>query len=212
MRKYEFSGKNYEEAVNNAKISLQELEDELIIKEKETKSGLFSKKVIIEVIPKSEVVEFLKEYIKELTKNMGLNTNIEIKKREKNINITIYADNNSILIGKNGKNMDALVTIVRQAVQSEIKEPFNFTLDVNDYKEKKQEILVREAKKIAREVGRTKIEAKLDPMNSYERRLIHTALADNKYVTTESIGEEPNRCLVIKPKETKENKKDKGDK
>ena len=64
----------------------------------------------------------------------------------------------------------------------------------------KQEILVREAKKIAREVGRTKIEAKLDPMNSYERRLIHTALADNKYVVTESVGEEPNRCLVIKPK------------
>ena len=105
-----------------------------------------------------------------------------------------------ILIGKNGKNMDALVTIVRQAVQTEIGEIFHFTIDINDYKEKKQEILVREAKKIAREVGRTKIEAKLDPMNSYERRLIHTALADNKYVVTESVGEEPNRCLVIKPK------------
>lgn len=200
MKKYEFSGKNYDEAVNNAKISLQELEDNLIIKEKETKSGLFSKKVIIEVIPKEEVVEFLKEYIKELTKNMGLNINLEVKKREKNVSITIYADNNSILIGKNGKNMDALVTIVRQAVQTEIGEIFHFTIDINDYKEQKQEILVREAKKIAREVGRTKIEAKLDPMNSYERRLIHTALADNKYVVTESVGEEPNRCLVIKPK------------
>lgn len=200
MKKYEFSGKNYDEAVNNAKISLQELEDNLIIKEKETKSGLFSKKVIIEVIQKEDVVEFLKEYIKELTKNMGLNINLEVKKRSNNVNITIYADNNSILIGKNGKNMDALVTIVRQAVQTEIGEMFHFTLDINDYKEKKQEILVREAKKIAREVGRTKIEAKLDPMNSYERRLIHTALADNKYVVTESVGEEPNRCLVIKPK------------
>lgn len=201
MHKYEFSGKNYEEAVNNAKISLQELEDELIIKEKEVKGGLFNKKVIIEVIQKDEVVEFLKEYIKELTKNMGLSTNLEVKKRENNVNITIYADNNSILIGKNGKNMDALVTIVRQAVQTEIGESFHFTIDINDYKEKKQENLVREAKKIAREVGRTKIEAKLDPMNSYERRLIHTALADNKYVITESIGEEPNRFIVIKPKQ-----------
>ena len=200
MHKYEFSGKNYDEALNKAKITLQELEDELIIKEKETKSGLFGKKIIIEVIQKNEVIEFLKEYIKELTKNMGLSINLEVKKREKNVNITIYADNNSILIGKNGKNMDALVTIIRQAVQTEIGEPFHFTIDVNDYKEKKQEILVREAKKIAREVGHTKIEAKLDPMNSYERRLIHTALADNKYVVTESVGEEPNRCLVIKPK------------
>ena len=101
MNKYEFRRKNYNKAVNNAKKSLQELEDNLIIKEKETKSGLFSKKVIIEVIQKEEVVEFLKEYIKELTKNMGLNINLEVKKRSNNVNITIYADNKSILIGKN---------------------------------------------------------------------------------------------------------------
>lgn len=201
MKKYEFSGKTYEEAVNTAKIELQELEDQLIIKEKETKTGLFNKKVTIEVIRKAEILDFVKEYIKELTKNIGINVNLEVKKREDFINITLYADNNSILIGKNGKNMDALTTVIRQVILTETGEFYKFTLDVNDYKEKKQEHLIRLAKTTAREVGKTKIEAKLDPMNSFERRLIHTALVDNKYVTTESVGEEPNRCIVIKPRE-----------
>lgn len=201
MKKYEFIGKNYEEAVNTAKIELQELEDQLIIKEKESKSGLFNKKVTIEVIRKAEIIDFIKDYIKELIQNIGINVNLEVKKREDFINITLYADNNSILIGKNGKNMEALNTVVRQAILTETGEFYKFTLDVNDYKEKKQENLLRLVKSIAREVGKTKIEAKLDPMNSYERRLVHTALVDHKYVITESVGEEPNRYIIIKPKE-----------
>ena len=96
--------------------------------------------------------------------------------------------------------MEALNTVLRQAILTETGEFYKFTLDVNEYKERKQENLIRLAKTTAREVGKTKIEAKLDPMNSFERRLIHTALADHKYVVTESIGEEPNRYIVIKPK------------
>ena len=84
-----------------------------------------------------------------------------------------------------------------------MNEHYKINIDINDYKEKIHENLVRQAKKIAREVSKTKIDAKLDPMNSYERRLIHEALKDNKYVYTESVGEEPNRCLVIKAKEDK---------
>lgn len=201
MKKYEYSGKTYEEAVENAKIGLQELEENLIIKTKEEKSGLFSKKVTIEVIRRDEIVDFIKEYVLELTKNLGLNTNLEVKKREQSLTLTLFSDNNAILIGRNGRNIEALNNIVRQVVQTEIGEYYKVTLDVNDYKVKKQQHLVRIAKQVAREVGRTKIEAKLDPMNSYERRLIHNELTNNKYVTTESVGEEPNRCIVIKPRE-----------
>lgn len=202
MKKYEFSGKTYEEAVQNAKISLQELEENLIIEQtKEEKNGLFSKKVTIEVVRKAEIPEFIKEYILELTKNIGLNVNLEVKKRNDSLNISIYADNNAILIGKNGKNMEALTAIVRQVLSTEIGEFYKIAIDVNDYKERKQERLVKIAKSVAREVAKSKIEAKLDPMNSYERRLIHNELSNNKYVTTESIGEEPNRCIVIKPRE-----------
>ncbi len=204
MKTYEFSGKTYEEAVQNAKIGLQELEENLIIETKEEKGGLFSKKVTILVKRKDELTDFIKEYILELTRNIGFNPNLEIKKREEAIAVTIYADNNALLIGKGGKNMDALTTIVRQAVLNETGEYYKISIDVNDYKMKKQEHLISLAKKIAREVGKSKIEAKLDPMNSYERRLIHNELSKSKYVTTESVGEEPNRCIVIKPKETKE--------
>jgi len=203
MKKYEYTGKTLKEAIDNAKIGLQELEENLIINEKETKTGLFNKKVIIEVIRKDEVTEFIKEYVKELLKNIGVNANLELKKRNDSINITVFSDNNAILIGKNGKNMDSLTTIVRQVIQTETGEHYKINIDINDYKEKIHENLVRQAKKIAREVSKTKIDAKLDPMNSYERRLIHEALKDNKYVYTESVGEEPNRCLVIKAKEDK---------
>jgi len=201
MQKHEFSGKTYEEAVQNAKIELQELEENLIIKTKEEKSGLFSKKVTIEVMRRDEILDFLKEYITELTKKIGFNVNLEIKKREDAFHITIFSDNNAILIGKNGKNMEALTSVVRQAVATQTGEFVKVSIDIGDYKQRKQDKIVIIAKKIAREVGRTKIEAKLDPMNSYERRLVHSALADNKYVTTESVGEEPNRAIVIKPRE-----------
>ena len=80
-----------------------------------------------------------------------------------------------------------------------VGKPYRFVIDVSDYKENNDLRLERLARKIARDVKFSKVEAKLDPMNSYERRIIHNALSKNKYVTTESEGEEPNRCVVIKP-------------
>lgn len=199
--KNNYIGKTKEEAINNAKIALQDLEENLYIKEIETKTGLFNKKCEIEVIRKDDVIEYIKEYIKELIQNIGLTTNLEVKKRENTVTYTVYSDNNSILIGKNGRTLDAITTIVKQNINKEIGEYFNFTIDIGEYKQAKENRIERMAKRIAREVATSKIPAKLDPMNSYERRLIHTALSDNKRVITESEGEEPNRCVVIKPKE-----------
>lgn len=199
--KNRYVGKTKEEAINNAKISLQELEENLYIKEVEVKSGLFNKKVEIEVIKKDDVCEYIKEITKEIVKNMGINCNLEVKKRENGLNISIIADNNSILIGKNGRTLDSITSIIKHSIYNEIGEYFPFTLDVGEYKIEREQKLERLAKKTAREVAYTKVAAKLDPMNSYERRIIHTALADNKKVITESEGEEPQRCVVIKPKE-----------
>lgn len=199
--KNRYVGKTKEEAINNAKIALQELEENLYIKEVEVKSGLFNKKVEIEVIKKDDVCEYIKEITKEIVKNMGINCNLEVKKRENGLNISIIADNNSILIGKNGRTLDSITSIIKHSIYNEIGEYFPFTLDVGEYKIEREQKLERLAKKTAREVAYTKVAAKLDPMNSYERRIIHTALADNKKVITESEGEEPQRCVVIKPKE-----------
>ena len=203
MEKHNYSGKTKEEAIQNAKEDLQEVEENLFIKELgESKGGLFkSKKVEIEVVEKREVVKHIKEYLVQILKGMGFNVNVEVKNKEEVPKYIIFSDNDALLIGKNGKNLKALSMIVSQHLNTELGRNYKFMLDVNEYKEKREKSLERLAKKIAREVKTTKVEAKLDSMNSYERRIIHNALTNYKGVYTESEGEEPNRYVVVKPKE-----------
>ncbi len=203
MEKHNYSGKTKEEAIQNAKEDLQEVEENLFIKELgESKGGLFkSKKVEIEVVEKREVVKHIKDYLMQILKDMGFNVNIEVKNKEEVPKYVIFSDNDALLIGKNGKNLKALSMIVSQHLNTELGRTYKFTLDVNEYKEKREKSLERLAKRIAREVKTSKVEAKLDSMNSYERRIIHNALTNYKGVYTESEGEEPNRYVVVKPKE-----------
>ena len=202
MKKHRYVGKTKEEAINLAKEELQEVEENLFIKEIEvTQGGLFKKgKVEIEVIEKREVVKDIKDYLVNLLKNMGYSVNIEIKNKEEVPKYVIFSDNDALLIGKNGKNLKALTTIVNGYLNTELGRNYKFIIDVNEYKEKREHNLERLAKRIAREVATTGVEAKLDSMNSYERRIIHNILGNNKRVYTESEGEEPNRYVVIKPK------------
>lgn len=203
MEKHRYTGKTKEEAISNATIDLQETQDNLIIKElEEIKGGLFkSKKVEIEVIERREVVRYIKEYLQKLLKDLGFTSNIEIKNKEEVPTYTIYSDNDALLIGKNGKNLKALSILTSQHLLNELGRNFKLTIDINSYKEKREKSLESLARRIAREVATTKVEAKLDSMNSYERRIIHNALTNNKRVYTESEGEEPNRYVVIKPRE-----------
>lgn len=203
MEKHRYIGKTKEEAISKATIDLQETENNLIINElEEVKGGLFkSKKIEIEVLEKREVVKYIKDYLVKLLKNLGFNANIELKNKETVPTYTIYSDNDALLIGKNGKNLKALSIIVSQHIMKETNTNFKFNIDINSYKEKREKSLESLAKKVAREVAATKIAVKLDSMNSYERRIIHNTLTDNKKVYTESEGEEPNRYVVIKPKE-----------
>ena len=206
MDKHVFTGKTKEEAIQNAIENLQELENNLIIKVKEEqKGGLFkSSKVEIEVIEKRDIVKYIKDFIITTLKNAGYTVNVEVKTKEEVPTYTIFSDNDSLLIGKNGKNLNALSLIVKENIIKETGQPYRFVIDVNDYKEKNDQRLERLARKLGREVKLTKDAVKLDPMNSYERRIIHNTLTKNKYVTTESEGEEPNRYVVIKPVEREE--------
>jgi len=205
MEKHSYTGKTFEEAVEAAKLELQEVEENLIINEKEvTKAGLFkSKKVEIEVIEKRELNKYLKTYLTKLLKDMGYTANIEMKLKNDVPNYIIYSDNDSLIIGKNGKNLVALTTVLNQVIKKETGKNYRVLVDVNDYKEKKEQRVERLAKKLAREVAATKTEVIMDSMNSYERRVVHNILSNNKRVYTESIGEEPDRKVVIKPKEDK---------
>lgn len=201
MKTYTFEGKTKENAIELAKEELKISEEDLIINNITEKSGLLKKSVEIEVLNINEVITYIKETLNQITKLMSVDSNLEVRRRDNNISITIFSDNNSILIGKNGKNIAALQLIIRQIVNSKLKENISIILDVGNYKEKRVKNIEYLAKKLAREAHKTKTEITMDSMNSYERRIVHSVLADDKYVYTESIGEEPNRKVVIKLKE-----------
>ena len=205
MKKYLYEGKNYEDALSHALEDQNTQEENLIITIKEEKNTLLKKQTIIEVINYNDIINYAKECINEITNLMGLEVNLEVRRRENNITIKIFSDHNAVLIGKNGYTISALQTIIRQILFNNTNKAISITLDVENYKEKRVKNIEYLAKKTAREVAKTKVEVKLDSMNSYERRIVHSVLADDKYVYTESIGEEPNRCVVIKPKEVIEN-------
>ena len=201
MNKQTFQGKTKEEAIINATENLNAKEDELVIVEKEIKKSLFGKKIEVEAITKEELNQEIKNYLQKIIKNMGITAVIEIKTREEIPTFNIVAPDVSILIGKNGRTIEALQNITRQMLNTELNTYYRFLIDVNDYKAQRKVRLEKTAKYTAKEVAKTKVEAHLEPMNSYERRIIHNVLTNSKDVITESEGEEPNRCVVIKLKE-----------
>lgn len=199
MELYEFEGKSIEEVKEKALSELNASEEELYIRESEIAGGfLKSKKYKLEIITKDDTVKFAKNFIVEIAKQMGININIEAKKREKYIQLNLFSENSSILIGKNGRTIEAMQLLIKSAILNQTGFKVNVIIDVEDYKEKINQHLEFNVKKIAREVKKTGVEAKLDPMNSYERRIVHNAVNSIKGVTTVSEGEEPNRYVVIK--------------
>lgn len=203
LKNHKFEGKNSEEVLNKALNELNASKEEVYYNVKEEQSGgLFkSKKYIINIVLKEDVVEYIKAYLKEITELMGINVELETQKREKYIKVNMISDNSAILIGKNGRTMKALQELLKQSISSQIETRINIILDSNDYKEKQEKNIERLAVKLAKDVVKTGIEVKMDRMNSYERRLVHNRLSNFKGVTTISEGEEPNRCVVIKPVE-----------
>lgn len=199
-----FVGKTKEEAIIKAMEGLNAKEDELIITEKEIKKSLFNKKAEITAITKTELNNSIKEYVLKIVKEMGINARVETKTKEDVTVFNLIAPETPILIGKNGRTLDAIQNVANQMVSTSLGSYYRFIVDANDYKSKKRARLEKTAKYTAKEVAKTKVEAHLEPMNSYERRIIHNILTNSKDVMTESEGEEPNRHVVIKPKEKEE--------
>ena len=178
-----------------------ELEDAYMAT-KELESGLFKgKKYQLEAITKEEIISSIKSFINELSKNMNLEINSEIRFEENNINILLVSDNNNILIGKDGKTLNAIQLILRQSFKELNQFDLRIIVDVSNYKAKKIKNLEYEVKKICKEVLKTKVEVKLDPMNSYERRKVHSVVAEFEGLQSISYGETPNRYTVIKIKD-----------
>ena len=196
-----YEGKNKDELINKALNELNASTDEVYMNiNEEVLGGLFkSKRYSLSVILKQDVIEYIKSYLKSLTDLMGISAQFEIQKRDNYIKINIISDNSSILIGKNGRTINAMQDLLKHSLQVKVGMNINIIIDTNEYREKKQKNIERLAIKLAKEVRNTKVEVKMDCMNSFERRLVHNALTNFKGVTTISEGEEPNRYVIIKP-------------
>lgn len=201
MNKYVFEDKTLNDAKEKALKELNINEENLIILSEKENKGLLKKSYVLEVSTIDDVILFIKKTLNEILKLMSIESNLEVRRRDNKIDIKIFSDNNSILIGKNGRNMKALQTIIRQIVKNYVPIKLMITIDVENYNDKRVRNLEYLAKNIAKEVANTKVETKLDNMNSFERRVIHNILSNNKYVYTISEGEEPNRHVIIKPRE-----------
>ena len=209
MEKYKFQSKSEEGLLEKSLEELGVKEEDVITKTFEEKSGLFGgKKYTIEVVKLSDIASLGKEILKELLDSLNVEANVETKIRDGKIKYEVYSKNNSVLIGKKGHILDAIQVYVRQAIFNTIDMYVNLSVDVENYKEKQNYYLEKKVKKIAREVTLTKVSVKLDPMNSYERKLVNEAIQGFKYVSSESEGEEPNRRVVIKYVEVSESEEE----
>lgn len=200
MEKYKYESKSKENLLSLACDDLKVTEDDILYNITEEKKGLFGKKYYIEIIKINDVAEYGKSLILDFLKGFNLKGNVEIKVRDKSITYKIFTDNNAILIGKRGHILESLQNFVRGALLNSTDIFVNVIIDIENYKEKQIYFLEKKVKKLAREVTLTKSDIKLDPMNSYDRRIIHNALSGFDYIETISEGEEPNRCVVIKYK------------
>lgn len=195
MKKYQ--AKTIEEAVNLAAQELGILPNDVNFAVQEEKKGLF-KKVTIEVYETSDAIEFAENYIKEVTNALGIESETTTSLKDDIIHISINSDHNPILIGKNGKTLQALNELTRLAVSSKFKKRFRILLDINDYKDGKYSRVAFAARRAAKEVQKTKMDAMLEPMPADERRVVHNALSNFSHIKTESAGEGYHRAVVIK--------------
>lgn len=199
---YKYEGKTREEVIDKINNELKLSLEELYIKEKQQDIGLFkTKKYQIICYKKEDIKNYIREYINTISKGMNIEIKSEIRENNDNIDIILISDNNSILIGKDGKTLKSLQILIRQSLLIQTNINIKINLDVANYKAKKIKNMKYEVKKIAKDVLKSHIDAKLDPMNSYERRIVHTMISEYENLQTESIGEEPNRYVLIKYKE-----------
>lgn len=195
MEKY--TGKTIEEALEKASEDLNTPVSQLIYVASDKTTGLFSKKVSIEVYDFSDVIKYTEDYILNLTDALGIESSVKTSLDDDMIRITIDSTHNPLLIGKNGKSLQALNEVVRLVVSNHFHKRFRIFLDINGYKNHRYHNLERLARKIAHDVQKTKTTYTFDPMPSDERRAIHNAVSNMPNIKSESKGEGKARQVQI---------------
>ena len=192
-----YTAKPVDEALEQAAQEQGVAINELIYAVSDKKKGLFNKKLIVEVYDLSDIVRFAEDYVLNVIDNLGIESTLHTVLDNEIIRITIDSTHNPVLIGKNGRTLQALNELVKLAVSNHFKKRFRILLDINGYKDEKYARLKRIARKCAREVQKTKTTYTFDPMPADERRAIHNALSGMPHIRTESVGEDSQRRLQI---------------
>ena len=208
MEYIEVSAKTLSDAITEAcqklEVTSHELEYEVIDEGSNGFLGIGSKPAVIKARVKEEekkvsIEDTAKNFLKDVfnAMNLAVVVNTKYDEEEENLNIDLAGEDMGMLIGKRGQTLDSLQYLVSLIVNKESESYIRVKLDTENYRERRKETLENLAKNIAYKVKRTRRSVALEPMNPYERRIIHSALQDDKYVTTHSEGEEPFRKVVV---------------
>ena len=197
------SAKTVDDALTEACVQLgttsDKLEYEVIEKGSTGFLGIGSRNAVIKVRKVCSVEDIVKDFLDQVFKAMDMEVDILIKKDEENhfIDVELKGADMGILIGKRGQTLDSLQYLTNLAVNKHSDHYYKVKIDTEDYRNRRRETLENLAKNIAYKVKRTKRAVSLEPMNPFERRVIHSALQNDRYVTTHSEGEEPYRHVVV---------------
>ena len=207
MKSLEIRSKSKEEAIDKVikelNVTLEDLEIEILENPTKgflgflgAKEGLY-KFTVIEKEVKTEV-DIAKDFVENILKNSNVDADLSVSQQGNLIKVDIKGKDASSLIGRRGETLDSIQLLTGLALNKINKNSsMRVLVDIENYRAKREESLVRYAHKVAREVAKTKKTKKLDYMNPYERRIIHSALQNDKYVSTYSEGNDPYRRLVI---------------
>lgn len=199
----EVSAKTVDDAITEAcqklVVTSDKLEYEVVEEGSAGFLGIGSKPAVIKARVKSSVEDTAKDFLKDVFEAMDLTVvvNVEYDEVENSMNIELSGDEMGVLIGKRGQTLDSLQYLVSLVVNKNIENYIRVKVDTENYRQRRKETLENLAKNISYKVKRTKRPVSLEPMNPYERRIIHSALQNDKYVTTYSEGEEPFRHVVV---------------
>ena len=213
----EVKGKTVDDAITNALIQLETTSDKIEYEVIERGSngflGLIGKQdAVIKVRKKSNLLDETYEFLDKMfsAMNMEVTSKIDYNEENRTMNIDFSGDEMGILIGKRGQTLDSLQYLISLVVNKESDSYIKVKVDTEDYRERRKQTLENLAKNLSYKVKRTRRPVTLEPMNPYERRIIHSALQNDRYVETHSEGEEPYRKVVItlKKRESREYRKD----
>ena len=199
----EVSAKTVDDAITEASIKLGTTSDKIEVEVIEKGStgflGIKSKPAIIKARKKNDTVDNIREFLENVFSAMNMEVTIDIKKAEddKVYEVELSGKEMGLLIGKRGQTLDSLQYLTNLAVNKHSDGYIKVKLDTEDYRQRRKDTLENLAKNIAYKVKRTKRPVSLEPMNPFERRVIHSALQGDRYVETHSEGEEPFRHVVV---------------